>query len=123
MKIIELNEGELPYMDCAVYPNLGLKLFKTKILFSSRFKYYIASDFFVKINRDGFNYLIRVKDIYESEYEDVFYSGINTFVAGVNFAAIQISDKYIVDENVSTDFGSGLDTIVFKYKKSKYAEV
>jgi len=116
MRVIELNEGEIPFRNAAGYPNIGLKIARLKHS-ETNIEIIIGSDFFVKINRNGFDYLIRIVVKNSTFSESKLTDAINSVVAESNVIAEKTMMYYIIDENISGDLGNGLDIVIYKYKK------
>lgn len=121
MKIIELNEGEVPFKGCAIYPNLNIIIANIKHSDTS-IEQIVQSNFFVKINRDGFDYLIRICNRAASFYPAVFTKNINNVVTDSIIMAEQTKDKYIIDDSILCGVGNGMDIVTYKYKQ-RYAEI
>jgi len=122
MRIIELNEGELPFKSAVTYPGIGLKIARLKHS-ETNTEIIIESDFLVRINRDGLDYLIRIVVRQSTFSEDKLTNVINSVVTESNVIAEKTMIHYIVDENISGNISNGLDIVIYKYKKSDYAKV
>lgn len=123
MKVIELNEGEIPKKESAIYPNLGLQFGILNGVYRqpscTKFDYnsYVArSKTLVPIIRDGVSYLVPFAKGNNWTGEQEFIDGLNDFITSINIECNTIIDKYIVDENIESGLGNGIDLIIYKYK-------
>lgn len=126
MKIIKLKQNELPSADSVIYPDLGLTFgilggIGDRIDVCTKKNdnaYLCVSRTFLKIERNGVEYLLPYVNRIKCYGLIEFMNSLNNFISSVNIECQTIIEKYIVDESITTGNGDGVDIIIYKYKNN-----
>jgi len=128
-KFVELNKGELPHKDYAVYPNVSIRCLKvlnnnlsvnvarTNVLDEGNaYRYIMDACFGISVTRDGVDYIIPCRFQDEHNTEEKFMGSINGFINHILYEVDQIKDKYIISEDIEIGDESPFCARIYKYK-------